>query len=163
METAATPNGHGTALEDDRRRLWSAMGRGALHRCPACGRGALFRAYLKPAEACAACGEALFHQRADDAPPYVTIFVVGHLIVAAAVGVDLAYAWPLWLHAAVWAPLTVALSLGLLPVAKGALIGLQWALRMHGFGHGPEEAEVRPAVARVGAAAEARPTARHPF
>ena len=64
----------------------------------------------------------------------MTIFIVGHAILASVVAVDIVYAWPLWLHAAVWLPLTVGLCLILLSVAKGALIGLQWALRMHGFG-----------------------------
>ncbi len=131
------------------------MARGALHRCPACGAGALYRAYLKPADACASCGEELFHQRADDAPPYVTIFVVGHLIVAAVVGIDIAYAWPLWLHALVWLPLTVALCLGFLPVVKGALVGLQWALSMHGFGAGTEEDNRHPALAALPRGADA--------
>ena len=116
---------------------------------PAAG-GALYRSYLKPADACPSCGEELFHQRADDAPPYVTILVVGHLVLAAVVGIDIAYAWPLWLHAVVWLPLTVALCLGFLPVAKGALIGLQWGLRMHGFGHAGNEVDAGPAVPRVG-------------
>ena len=129
------------------RGIPGAMLRGALHRCPACGAGSLFRAYLKVADACPACGEELFHQRADDAPPYVTILVIGHLILASVVAVDLAYGWPLWLHAAVWLPLTVALCLGFLPTAKGALVGLQWALRMHGFGGGPDEADAPPALA----------------
>jgi uncharacterized protein (DUF983 family) len=39
----------------------------------------------------------------------------------------------LWLHFAIWLPLTVLLSLALLPVVKGAIVGLQWALKMHGF------------------------------
>lgn len=116
------------------RGLCRAMARGARGRCPACGAGSLWRAYLKVRDACPSCGEDLSHHRADDAPPYVTIFVVGHLLLAAVVGIDIAYAWPLWLHAAVWIPLTVASCLSLLPVAKGALVGLQWALRMHGFG-----------------------------
>ena len=116
------------------RGVVAALWRGAVHRCPACGRGAMFRAFLKVAEACPDCGEDLSHQRADDAPPYVTILVVGHLILAAVVGIDIAYAWPMWLHVAVWFPLTVALCLAVLPSAKGALVGLQWALRMHGFG-----------------------------
>lgn len=128
------------------RGLARAMLRGALHRCPACGAGGLYRAYLKPADSCPACGEELHHQRADDAPPYVTIFFAGHLVVAAVVAVDIAYAWPMWLHAAVWFPLTVALCLGLLPTVKGALIGLQWALRMHGFGGAEDAAETHPAL-----------------
>lgn len=120
------------------RPVLQSMLRGALQRCPHCGKGHLFRAYLKVEDHCASCGEALHHQRADDAPPYVTIFFVGHLIVAAALGVDIAYAWPVWLHMAVWLPLTIVLSLTLLPIVKGALIGLQWALRMHGFGNADE-------------------------
>ena len=132
-----------------------AMLRGALHRCPACGRGPLFRAFLKVADACPDCGEDLHHQRADDAPPYVTIFVVGHLVVAAVLAVDMAYAWPMWLHAAVWFPVTVALCLAFLPSAKGALVGLQWALRMHGFGGTPDVPDTHPAL--FGSAGPSRP------
>ena len=128
------------------RSVPRAMLRGALHRCPACGEGGLFRAYLKVAEICPACGEELFHQRADDAPPYVTIFVIGHLVLAAVVGVDIAYEWPMWLHALVWLPLTTALCLAFLPSAKGALVGLQWALRMHGFGGAEDAVDTRPAL-----------------
>ena len=47
--------------------------------------------------------------------------------------VEMAYRPPLWLHAMIWLPLTVALALLILPPVKGALVGLQWALRMHGF------------------------------
>jgi uncharacterized protein (DUF983 family) len=93
----------------------------------------LFSSYLKTPPACAACGEELFHHRADDAPPYVTIFIVGHIVVALLLTVELLYAPPLWLHFAIWLPLTVLLSVALLPVVKGAIIGLQWALKMHGF------------------------------
>ncbi len=83
-ETGERPEGelYGCRGTADERGLTRAMLRGALHRCPRCGKGGLFRAYLKVREQCLACGEDLSHQRADDAPPYVTIFVVGHLIVA---------------------------------------------------------------------------------
>ena len=50
-------------------------------RCPHCGKGHLFRAYLKVADNCDVCGEELFHHRADDLPPYISILIVGHLIV----------------------------------------------------------------------------------
>ncbi len=116
------------------RSVLAAMGRGARQRCPRCGEGALFRAYLKVNDTCPTCAEELHHQRADDAPPYLTIFFVGHAVVASMLTVDMLYAWPMWLHALVWLPLTIGLSLGLLPLFKGAFIGLQWALRMHGFG-----------------------------
>jgi uncharacterized protein (DUF983 family) len=151
MDSDTGPHRYGADSPEPDRAWAVAMARGALHRCPACGRGRLYRAYLKPADACPACGEDLSHQRADDAPPYVTIFVVGHLILAAVVGIDILYAWPLWLHATVWLPLTSALCLGFLPVAKGALIGLQWGLRMHGFGGEADAVETHPAFALPGA------------
>ena len=128
------------------RSVPAAMARGALHRCPACGKGHLYRAYLKVADDCPACGEQLFHHRADDAPPYVTILIMGHLILASVVGIDLAYQWPLWLHAVVWLPVTVVGCLAFLPIAKGALIGLQWALRMHGFGTPDPVVDAHPAL-----------------
>ncbi|MFY8150562.1 MAG: DUF983 domain-containing protein, partial [Hyphomicrobiales bacterium] len=90
--------------------------------------------YLKVADNCTECGEDFSHQRADDAPPYFVMFIVGHLIVAAVLMVEIDYAPPLWLHALLWIPLTIILSLALLPRVKGAIIGLQWAARMHGFG-----------------------------
>jgi uncharacterized protein (DUF983 family) len=84
---------------------------------------------------CPVCDEALHHQRADDAPPYFTMMVVGHVVVAGLLLVEeINDSFPLWLHAIIWPALTLGLSLALLPRIKGALIGYQWALRMHGFG-----------------------------
>lgn len=119
------------------RSVPNAMLRGAALRCPACGQGHIFGQYLKTNDACPSCGEDLHHQRADDAPAYFTMFVVGHIVVAAVMYVEKAYAPELWVHALIWTPLILLLSLLLLPRIKGALIGLQWALRMHGFA-GPE-------------------------
>ena len=115
------------------RPIFQSMLRGAMHKCPACGTGALYWRFLKVADACPKCGEELHHHRADDAPPYFTIVIVGHIVVGLVLAVEMAYRPPLWVHAALWMPLTVILALVLLPSIKGALIGLQWALRMHGF------------------------------
>ena len=117
----------------DRRPVLKSILRGASLRCPNCGRRTLFSSYLKTSRICASCGEELFHHRADDAPPYFTIFIVGHIIVPSLITVELLYAPPLWLHFLIWLPLTILLSLTLLPVVKGSLVALQWALRMHGF------------------------------
>lgn len=122
------------SISAERRDVGRSMWRGFLMRCPHCGKGHLFRAYLKVADNCTECGEDFSHQRADDAPPYFVMFIVGHLIVAAVLMVEIDYAPPLWLHALLWIPLTIILSLALLPRVKGAIIGLQWAARMHGFG-----------------------------
>ena len=116
------------------RNVWNAMGRGLRNLCPACGQGAIFYKYLKVSDACPACGTALHHHRADDAPSYFTMLIVGHVAGAGVLALEKAYAPDAWVHIAIWFPLTIGLSLGLLPRIKGALICLQWALRMHGFG-----------------------------
>jgi uncharacterized protein (DUF983 family) len=123
------------------RPVMSAMLRGAKHTCPACGEGALYRQYLKVADTCPSCGEALHHHRADDAPPYFTILIVGHIIGAGVLMLEQAYAPETWVHYAIWLPLLLLMTLTLLPRIKGALVGLQWALRMHGFGGESEGGE----------------------
>ncbi len=115
------------------RPLVQAMGRGFRSRCPKCGQGRLFRAFLKVVDRCAVCGEEYFHQRADDAPPYFVILITGHVVVPIALSVEIAYSPPYWLHALLWTPLTLAFVLGLLQPIKGAIVGWQWANRMHGF------------------------------
>jgi uncharacterized protein (DUF983 family) len=120
------------------REIGTAVWRGFLGRCPNCGKGRMFRAYLKVVDTCPVCAEDLHHQRADDAPPYVTMLIVGHIVVAGVVAAE--EIWPtspMWLGFIVWIWLTFVLSLLILPRVKGALVGYQWALRMHGFG-GPE-------------------------
>jgi uncharacterized protein (DUF983 family) len=115
------------------RDYGNAMLRGALGRCPACGTGKLFSRFVSVNAHCPNCGEALHHQRADDAPAYFTIFIVGHVAVGGVLWMERAYMPSPWLQAAIWLTVAVVLSLALLPPIKGALIGLQWALRMHGF------------------------------
>ncbi len=138
---------HSTIEQDDQerpsphppRKLGTAVLRGLRERCPNCGIGHLFRAYLKVVDECPHCGEALYHHRADDAPAYFVILIVGHIIVPSALIVETEYHPPYWLHLAVWAPLTLGLALALLQPVKGAIVAWQWAQRMHGFG--PEAGE----------------------
>lgn len=125
------------------RRPSTAMWRGFCGRCPNCGSGRLFRAFLKVVDACPACGEELHHHQADDAPAYFVILIVGHIVVPLALSIEIAYAPPYWLHVALWGPLTIGLALGLLQPVKGAIVGWQWANRMHGFGRA-EKAENPP-------------------
>ncbi len=132
------------ASDGPARPVVEAMWRGFRQQCPACGHGKLFRKYLKVVDRCDACGEEMHHHRADDAPPYFTIFIVGHIIVGGILSLETAYAPETWVHWIIWLPLLLVMSLWLLPRVKGALVGLQWALRMHGFG-GPEAVEGEPA------------------
>ncbi len=59
--------------------------------------------------------------------------VVGHVIVPMLMWLELAYEPALWIHFVIWLPLTLAMSLLLLPPLKGVVVGYQWAMRMHGF------------------------------
>jgi uncharacterized protein (DUF983 family) len=118
-----------------RRPVGQAIKRGFLGHCPACGQGKMFRAYLKVADNCDVCGEELHHHRADDAPAYFTILIVAHFIVAGLLATEfVAPDTPFWVPVLFWGALTLVCSLLLLPRIKGALVGLQWANRMHGFG-----------------------------
>jgi uncharacterized protein (DUF983 family) len=122
-----------TFTDPPKRSIVQSMRRGAMSKCPACGKGRLYSSYLKVVDACPACSEELHHHRADDAPPYFTMLIVGHFIVAGVMMVEDYFHPNYWVHIAMWFPLTIGLSLWLLPRIKGALVGLQWALRMHGF------------------------------
>ncbi len=131
-ETAVTfAPGHGDDVAE--RSVWQSLSRGARLRCPSCGKVKIFRAYLKVNDICPNCHEELHHHRADDAPPYFTMLIVGHVIVGGVLALEQSHAPPTWVHAAIWLPLLLIMSLALLPPIKGALVGLQWALRMHGF------------------------------
>ena len=111
----------------------TAIGRGMRGMCPACGKGRMFRALLKVVDNCPSCGEALHHHRADDAPPYFNMVIVGHILVPLVLAVEVAYAPPYWLHAVLWLPLTLILAFVLMHPIKGAVVAWQWAKRMHGF------------------------------
>lgn len=120
-------------------RSWLLAGlRGLRCRCPSCGKGKLFAGYITVEPHCSSCGLDFQHQRADDAPPYFAIFIAGHVVVPLLLVTEKLWAPPLWLHFAIWLPLTLILVLWLLPRVKGATIGLQWAFRMHGFSVEPE-------------------------
>ena len=104
------------------------MKRGFAHRCPNCGQGPLYRAYLKVVGACGRCGHALGDYRADDGPAYFTILLVGHLVVAPLLFLQWMWRAPIWVVLpATLIPLAVV-TLLLLPRVKGALVGLLYSL-----------------------------------
>ena len=113
--------------------LTKAMWRGFLGKCPNCGEGHMFGRFLKVADSCDHCGEELFHQRADDFPAYLVIVIVGHILVPLVLAVETHIAPPLWIGMTLWPACVVALSLALIQPVKGAVVGLQYGLRMHGF------------------------------
>jgi len=117
----------------EKRDVWTALKRGFRGRCPRCGEGKLFRAFLKVDNNCRVCGLDFTPHRADDLPAYLVIIIVGHLVVPLALLIETNYSPPVGLQLAVYLPLTLILSLVLLQPVKGAVVGVQWALRMHGF------------------------------
>jgi uncharacterized protein (DUF983 family) len=133
--TVADTSGISTArVSRGERSGGQAAWRGFRCRCPSCGEGKLFKGYLKPVVECSVCHEALDGQRSDDLPPYITIFAVGHIMVPPILMNEMsANPWPLWVHFSVWVPLTLVLTLLLMQPVKGAVIGMQWGLRLHGF------------------------------
>ena len=123
----------------EKRDVWAALKRGFRCRCPRCGEGKLFRAYLKVDNSCSVCGLDFTPHRADDLPAYLVIVIVGHIVVPAALWIETNYAPAVWLQLSIYLPLVMILSLVLLQPVKGTVVGLQWALRMHGFDDNPPE------------------------
>lgn len=108
---------------------WLAIARGFRGRCPRCGTGRLYGAYLKIANPCSCCGEILGNIRADDGPAWATILVVGHLVVPFFLAAVRAGAPP-WIIFGVLVPMTVALTAILLPRLKGVFASVLWSLDM---------------------------------
>jgi len=125
------------AAEPEKRDVWTAMKRGFLGRCPRCGKGRLFRKFLKCDGHCAVCDLDFAPHRADDLPAYLVIVIVGHIVLPTALWIETNYSPPVWLQLAIYLSFTLFASLALLQPVKGAVIGLQWALRMHGFDENP--------------------------
>ncbi|MSP20973.1 MAG: DUF983 domain-containing protein [Alphaproteobacteria bacterium] len=116
------------------RPRWQALKRGFGQTCPNCGNGRMFGAFLKVNDRCPSCGEELHHHQADDAPAYFTILITGHVVVAGVLISEQNFSPPIWVQGVIWLPILLAMTMYLLPRIKGALIGFQWAVHMHGFG-----------------------------
>ncbi|MGB3245253.1 MAG: DUF983 domain-containing protein [Sulfitobacter sp.] len=126
---------HTQDARDIQRPLWPALRKGWRGKCPHCGNGPLLKSYLKVNDDCTVCHQEFHHHRADDGPAYLTILIVGHLMIPLLHLVFVTFRpEPLTLFT-IFAVGSVGLSLYLLPRLKGALIGFQWAKGMGGFGH----------------------------
>lgn len=102
---------------------------GARGRCPRCGQGALFAGFLTVARRCNACGLSFTGHDAGDGPAVFGIFILGFVVVGLAVWLEAALEPPLWVHALVWIPVTIAASVGLLRPLKGMTIAAQYRFR----------------------------------
>lgn len=96
-------------------------------RCPRCGEGPLFQGFLKPRAQCESCGLDYSFADSGDGPAVFIMFIAGFLVVGAALFVELRYEPPFWVHALLWIPAVLIVSLGLLRPLKGLMIALQFA------------------------------------
>jgi uncharacterized protein (DUF983 family) len=104
--------------------------RGLGRHCPNCAEGPLFKGYVKVLSPCPICGHDNAQYRADDAGPYFTILLVGHLCIGPMLIFPFIWKSPIWLVLGTTLPLVLALTLLLLPVVKGAVIGAQWGMKV---------------------------------
>jgi uncharacterized protein (DUF983 family) len=116
--------------------LGLAVKRSLFGRCPNCGRTPLFKSYLNQIQSCSNCGAEFGRIRADDAAPWLTIIVVGHVFLPLIFFVNLGAAMPFWAGVWVWAALFSGLSLVVLPRAKGVFIAILWETRAPGVENG---------------------------
>ncbi len=100
-----------------------------MGRCPRCGKGRLFQGFLTLAPQCRICGLDTEFADSGDGPAVFAMTIVGFIVVGAALGLELAYAPPIWLHMLLWVPLTIGLGLAILRPLKGLLIAQQYARR----------------------------------
>ena len=110
--------------------LGTALLRGLGRKCPNCGQASAFRGYVKVVDICAHCGEPLGTYPADDGPAYVTIILVGHLVVAPALLMDVFYRYPAGVVLPSLLGAVVVLTLAALPFIKGGFLALVWSFNV---------------------------------
>jgi uncharacterized protein (DUF983 family) len=94
--------------------------------CPRCGRGKLFQGFLTLRPRCEACGLDYGFADAGDGPAVFIMFFAGFIVVGAALIVEALYHPPYWVHAVLWLPLIVIVTIGPLRPMKGLMIALQY-------------------------------------
>jgi uncharacterized protein (DUF983 family) len=99
---------------------------GLACRCPRCGKGRLLKGFLDLRPRCDACGLDFSFADAGDGPAVFIILLAGFVVVGCALVVEVLYQPPLWLHALLWGPLILAVTLLPLRPMKGLMIALQY-------------------------------------
>ena len=97
-----------------------------LGRCPRCGKGKLFQGFVALRPRCDVCGLDYSFADAGDGPAVFIMFLAGFIVVGAALVTEVRYQPPFWVHAALWLPLILIVTLGPLRPMKGLMIALQY-------------------------------------
>lgn len=108
------------------RSIWAALGRGVRNRCPACGRAALFAAFLKPTEQCCFCRADWTRHNAGGFPLYIVVLIIGHIVVSGMTATKMAFHPLLWVPWSIWIAAIPVLAVALIQPAKGGVIAYQW-------------------------------------
>ena len=111
----------------EQKSIWRGIRRGLAGRCPVCGEGHLFRAFLKIRTPCEVCASDNSIYPSDDFPPYLTILVVGHVLVPLLLAVQQVSSLSLAWEMTIWPLVAGVLCLLVLPRMKGATVGFCWA------------------------------------
>jgi uncharacterized protein (DUF983 family) len=104
----------------------SPIAAGLACRCLRCGTGKLFQGFLDLRLRCEACGLDYSFADSGDGPAVFVILFAGFIVVFAALIVEFLYQPPFWLHALLWIPLILLVTLLPLRPMKGLLIALQY-------------------------------------
>jgi uncharacterized protein (DUF983 family) len=105
----------------------SAQAHGLAGRCPRCGKGRLFAGLVSYADGCSACGLDFRAFNVGDGAASFLILIVGAVVTGLALWLELAAEPAWWVHVVLWGPLTLILSIGLMRVAKGLLLAIEYA------------------------------------
>jgi uncharacterized protein (DUF983 family) len=99
---------------------------GLTCRCPRCGKGKLLKGFLTPRPRCEVCGLDFAFADSGDGPAVFIILIAGFIVVGAALVTEILYQPPFWVHAVLWGPLILIVTLGPLRPLKGLMIALQY-------------------------------------
>ena len=110
--------------------LGTALLRGLNRKCPCCGKASAFRGYLKVRDTCTVCDTPLSVYPTDDGPAYLTILLVGHLVLAPAFLFGVFYDYPVAVLLPVMVSTIAVITLVALPFVKGTFLALMWYLNM---------------------------------
>ena len=125
----------------ERPSLPQSVMTGLAGRCPRCREGHLFSGFLNVGKSCGRCGLDYSFADAGDGPAIFVILIAGFIVVGAALIVEVVYQPPFWLHAVLWGPLILIVTLLPLRLLKGLLIVLQYH---HSAAEGRFERERKP-------------------
>ena len=103
-----------------------ALSTGLRGQCPRCGRGRLFDGFLAIRPTCERCGLDFRFIDSGDGPAFFVMSIVGIVVVALAMWVEFTFEPRIWVHMALWIPLTFLLSFAMVRPAKGLMIALQF-------------------------------------